>query len=275
MFDDINAYFHENVWTTYKSYSKGHKIPQAGVSELLKLSINFATVLFHLKEHIPKEKQKSKKQLVSICSDYKLLADVVNVSKHKTITNDFPLISRAENIYEEIVITEYTDNLGTFNHIENRVCIKLDDGSEHNFHDIIINVLNMWLVELNQIGVIGLVKPIKLRKTRLPRRSKHSGKLNFSAIQRVRFKQTLKMQKYNYDKRCIEPIDLTGSQFKMNVYAPVHECTLTLKKPDSGEEIIINISLTLEQKQQLTKFTNDSDRLLFLMKLAKEQGRVF
>lgn len=264
----------KTFWTSFKTYSKRHNIPRAGISENLKLSINYATVLNHLKEHIPKEKQKTKKKLLEICPDYKLLADVVNVSKHKNISNDSPLVSRAENIYEAIVITEYKDKHGPFRHIENTVCVKLDDGSERILHDILINVLNMWLVELNQLGIIGSKKPIKLMTARLPRRSTNSGKLNFSIIQGVRFTQVMKMQKYNYDKRCIEPIDITNSQFKLNIYASLFECSLTLKKPDNNEDITVTISMTQKQKDKLKKLTNDNDRLVFFKKLAKEQGRI-
>lgn len=274
MFDDINAYFHENVWITYKSYSKKHNIRSAGISEYLKLSINFATVLYHLREHIPKEKQKTKKQLIEICPDYKLLADIVNASKHNNISNDSPLISRAEDIYEAIVITEYKDKLGPFRHIEIIVYVKLNDGSERILHDILINVLNMWLVELNQLGIIGTIEPVKMKNARLPRRSKYSDKLNFSAIQGVRFRQVIKMQKYNYDKRCIEPINLIDNQIKMNIYAQVFECSLTLIKHDKNDEITITISMTQEQKDKLEKLANDNDRLVYLLKLAREQGRI-
>ena len=114
MFDDLHAYFHENVLDTYANYLKTRKSGKSGKSHDLKSAINIATILYHLREQIPEKQRINYDELALHCPDYKLLGNIVNATKHKKINKHNPQISSAENIYEQIVRTEYEDKKGKF-----------------------------------------------------------------------------------------------------------------------------------------------------------------
>ena len=112
MFDDIAAYFYENIWNSYKTYLKVRRTFKAGLSNDLKSAVNLAGALYHLREHIPDHLRKSVEDISNICPDYKLLEAIANASKHKTLTRGNPQLNDASNIYEQIIITEFKDNEG-------------------------------------------------------------------------------------------------------------------------------------------------------------------
>lgn len=201
MYDDLKSYFVENILMLLKEYLKIKKSLKLATSNDLRTAINLSSALFHFREHFPSESKKSRRVIGDNCSDYNLLGDVVNASKHKTIDNNNPIVSDAKNIYEEIVSTKYIDNLGEYNHIEKTVIVKLNDGSERDLHEININVLNMWIRELKSLGILENTLEHKYKSNRIPRRNKNSGKLHMCAMQNLRFGARFKVQQYNYNTK--------------------------------------------------------------------------
>jgi len=61
MFDDITAYFHENILISYLEYTKVKKSGVSGQSKDLRTALNAASALHHLREHIPAQHKKIKK----------------------------------------------------------------------------------------------------------------------------------------------------------------------------------------------------------------------
>lgn len=110
MYDDLKSYFVENILMLLKEYLKIKKSLKFATSNDLRTAINLSSALFHFREHFPSESKKSRREIGDNCSDYNLLGDVVNASKHKTIDNNNPIVSDAKNIYEEIVSTKYVED---------------------------------------------------------------------------------------------------------------------------------------------------------------------
>lgn len=276
MFDDLSAHFHENVWESYKNFVESKKSIKAGKSRDLRLAINAATALYHLREHIPQHLRKSRAKLAKLCPDYDLLGDVVNAAKHGVLTQGNPQIVSAEDIFERVTSTLYKDEQGDYWHGEKSVFVKLRDSSERDLYVVLTNVVNMWLKELQDLGVIGYVKPIEIKDEGIPPRSSESGAapLDLEIIQGVRFIQHARFQKYNYETGAIEPFDLTGGEVTFRVYKPSYELTVTLVNEQTGKEVTKTISLSEEQSQQFSKLENDEEQQSFLEKIADEQDLV-
>lgn len=189
MFDDLSAHFHENVWESYQNFAEAKKSIKAGKSRDLRLAINAATALYHLREHIPQHLRKSRAKLAKLCPDYDLLGDVVNAAKHSILTQGNPQIVSAEDIFEQVTSTLYKDEQGDYWHGEKSVFVKLKDGSVRDLYEVLTNVLNMWLKELQGLGVIGYIKPIEIKDEGILPRSSESGAapLDLEIIQGVRF----------------------------------------------------------------------------------------
>ncbi len=114
MFDDLAAYFHENVVSSYVAYLEVRNNESFGISKNLRAVIIAATALFHLREHVPAPHKKSRSAVAKACPDYNILGDVVNVSKHRALDRGQPQFKTAEDVYEITVITQYEDENGPY-----------------------------------------------------------------------------------------------------------------------------------------------------------------
>ena len=76
VFDDLRAYFYENVVATFNAYFEVKRNGLYGASRDLRAAIVAATALYHLREHIPTAHQESRAELAQICPDYDLLGDI-------------------------------------------------------------------------------------------------------------------------------------------------------------------------------------------------------
>ena len=171
MFDDIHAYFHENVVAAYMQYKEARDNPRAGCSNDLRLAMSAATALYHFREHLPPQHIRTRRQLASVCLDYDLLGDIVNAGKHRHVTHGTPQITSAEKIYELVVITEYRDEKGRYLHNEKVVNVDLDNGTSRDLFEILTNVINMWLSELNSMGIMINPNFFPLPSNAIPSRS--------------------------------------------------------------------------------------------------------
>lgn len=275
MFDNFEAYFFENVWDTYKKLEKSRKTIKVGISSDLRISLTSASALFHLREHLPVTKSQSYASIVHRCSDYELLGDVVNASKHNTITQKKnPLINGASDISEVLFYTKYQDDKGEYRHLEKAVIIKLKDGTERDLFEVMTNVLNMWLQLLYNLGLIRYVKPKDIRRKGLPKRTKNTGKLNFEILPGLRWGFKMRWQQYNYESGQIEPEDLSGRTYALNIYEPTYTVTLTHKDEKTGCECSYSIKINEKEKKQLENFKTDQQRFEFIIKKGIEQGMI-
>jgi hypothetical protein len=143
LFDNVHAYFYENVLACYNEYEDRRSESKTGLSIDLRKAIVAATALFHFREHLPKQYKKSREEFAKSCLDYDLLGDICNASKHNSLTKHWKYLNSSESIKEIIELTKFNDSLGDYFFQEKIICIKLIDNSERDLFDILTKVLNM------------------------------------------------------------------------------------------------------------------------------------
>jgi hypothetical protein len=272
MFDDLKAQFFEGIIEPYQEYVRVRNTSESGLNKDLRNAIDVATALYHFREHFPQQQQKTRSQLAQICPDYDLLGDVVNASKHGNLTRGTPQITSAQDIYEEVRITQYEDQQGEYWGSAKDVVVELQDGSHRDLYTIITNVVNMWIDELHGIGIISDNQKFSVGNRDIPPRMSESGAstLDLRMLQGVRFKQRMRVQKYNYQTGQIEPVDLSGYNAKMRIYTPQYSVDVELKDQSTGDIVKKTINLTEEQSQEFFRLTDETEQQAFLAKLAND-----
>ena len=183
MFDDFEAYFHENVMDSYRNYAKAKRRKIVEKSSDLRFALIAGSALYHLREHLPNNKKQSFSSIVQLCPDYELLGDIVNASKHKILTQRRnSLIHSADDLTEEVISTTYKDRKGEYQHIEKEIFVKLKNGTERIVFEVLTNVMNMWQDFLYKLELIKKIEPITINKEKVPRRTKNSGRLDLRPI---------------------------------------------------------------------------------------------
>jgi len=273
MFDDFVAYFYENVVVAYEEYERTRESNTAGRSKDLRLAINAATSLYHLREHIPEPHHFSRQQLAQMSADYDLLGDVVDASKHNELSRPNRRINSAKDICEELTLTQYQDDKGHFWHSEKTITVRLEDGTTRDLFDMMTNVLNMWCDILHDLGVLNKKHYFTVKKIAPPLRRSESGasQLDLEIIQGVRFSQRLRLQKYNYGTGEVEPFNLEGFHVRGRIYKPA-SLDIILRNDETGKEFKRTIELSQEETLQLEKLESDEQRTSFLSDLAKRKN---
>lgn len=270
MFDDLAGYFHENVIATFKEYKDQRSLPSSGTNRDVRLAIAAATALYHFREHIPASHQKSRTEISRTCPDYNLLGDIVNAAKHRKITRGSPTIVSADEIYEEVVSTEYIDDKGPYRHVEKVVTVKFLDGSTRDLYDILVNVLNMWIDDLGIIGISPVPQHVPPVSLAIPKRTE-ARRLDLVIQKGLRFHQNYRLQRYNYDTDRIEPIDLTGCDVKFKIYKPEYSIDLELKNDKTGERLTKTVKLTEKEALKLHQLETEDEKHSFIEKLIKRK----
>lgn len=273
VFDDVAAYFYESVVTSYLEYDSARRQDLLGQSRDLRLAINAATTLYHFREHIPEKLRKDRKTIAESCPDYLLLGDVVNAAKHGKLTRGNPSIESAQDIFEELLSTQYRDNDGDYWDTRKVVTIKLVDGSQRVLHEVLTNVLNFWSQELGAIGVIAKELHFENEKQVVPPRRSESGAfpLNLEIVQGVRFQMKNRLLKYNPATGEAEPFDLTGAEMHMEVRRPA-QLTVVLRNGKTGKEFTRTIEVADNLWAEFQKLGSEEERRLFVSKLANERN---
>jgi hypothetical protein len=272
MFDDLAAFFHENVVTAFTDYAKTKKEEPHGRSRDLRAAITAATALYHLREHVPTKFRKSREQIAKLCPDYDLLGDIVNAAKHRELKKGTPQINSAEDVFELTVVTRYEDDQGEYSDTNKLVVVKLKDGSERDVSEVLTNVINFWGQELTKHQVLPRFKPFPLPVppgSRPLTRADAKQRLDQEIIRGVRFKHMLRLQKYNSTTGKSEPIDLTGSQVHYRIYKPAYSIDIELTGP-AGEKVKTAFDLTDEQSMKWHEIETDEERRAFVQALVKE-----
>lgn len=277
MFDDIAAYYHENVVSAYIDYRERKKSDTAGCSKDVRRAVIAASALFHLREHLPTNIRPSRTATERACPEYGLLADIVNATKHKTITKNtphgLPLVTDATQISEQIIVTEYQDEEGLFRFSEKVVVVKLTNGSERDLFEVLTIVLNYWEKHLYSSGILTNLRTFSFAATTQPKTRKEceENQLNFELVRGHRFHQSMRLQRYNYVTKSIEPIDLTGSQIEFRIYKPNFIINLSLKHNESGTEFKKTITLSDEENNEILNLKTDEEKQSYINSLPAAQ----
>lgn len=274
MFDDLAGLFYESVEPAYRFYAE-NRDTEAGRNRLLRAAVEAATALFHFREHLPEGLARTRSQAVLECPDYRLIADVTNVAKHRTLTRNTsegpPLVSAADAIHELIVITRYEDEAGEYSDARVQVVVDCDDGVTRNLDQAIVSVLNYWGGILSASGAAPYVPrhPVDEPGSRfIARADAHS--IDFEIVQGLRFKSRCQIRKFDAAKGSSSPVDLTGAKLNFNMYRPyVFEFTAT--PSTGGPGFTFSLELTPEQSLAYRALKTDDERTEFLKAIAGER----
>ncbi len=269
MFNDLATYFYHAVVGDFEDYLDGLKSTTSGMSRDVRKAVASAEALYHFREHLPTSSSLTRRQIAtSYCSDYDLLGDVVNAIKHKEVTHSpNPKFKFAKDIVEQIVITFYEDAEGEYKHVEKAVAINLTDGTTKNLEEVLVNVMNFWQNYLQSIGIIHNKKSYSISSSSQPklRVECNDGKMDIELIQGLPFTQTCLLQKYDYSTGKVEPIDLTGSDFRMNIYKPpVYEVSFSITKDKTGEVFQKTVNLSESETEHLKRLKTEEELRAYL-----------
>lgn len=273
--ETLLRYFHENVLRSYTDYKAASDKRSAGRGNDLYLAKKSAENLYHFREHLPNKP--GYKAIKSKCSDYQLVRDITNASKHKEFNkpkpgDDPPLIKDINSVYECLISTTYKDSEGEFKDSHKGVFIKLLDGTERDFFEIATNVVNMWCAELNAMGVIETPKKFEYARRKEPltrSESDMSFDLNFERAAPAQF--IMKMMKYNYEKQSLEPEDISDKNFKFSIYdKDTYIAEARLVGPD--EYVSFEIKLSDKEVKEFQSYRTDEERQVVFFEKAISQG---
>jgi hypothetical protein len=258
MFDDLSAYFYENVRVAYQEFKERLAEPRAGRSVDLRLAVAACEALFHLREHLPDTHPLSRVEVEVRCPDLALVGDIANVSKHRNVTrptpHGAPLVSSASQLKEVMCMTQYEDAEGEYRCISKQVVAELADGSLADVMHALTNVLNFWESYLTEIGVLktATVHAYDDGLGFRPRPLNAAGP-TLEVIQGVRFRQTLRLMKFNPDTGRAEPMPLPeGTQVEMQMRErPRHQVDISLRHDQSGRKFTRTVTLTLDESEAL------------------------
>lgn len=273
MFDDFNAFYGENVVDTYVAYRDTSNDGVAGRSRDLREAVVAASALFHLREHLPSAHVITRSQAESLCPDYALLGDLVNAAKHASVTRNTPhgkpLVARASDLRERILLIEYEDHEGIYRFHQKQVIVKLSDGTERNLLDVLTNVLNFWETKLAADGVLKSARSFKHDNSPRYRTREEcsTSKLNFEVVQGRRFMQSMQLLRWNPVAARADPIDLKGGKLHFNIYKPKYDFEIALTHETSGREFKTTVKLTEEESQIIASLESEAERTAYASEL--------
>lgn len=171
-------------------------------------------------------------------------------------------------------MTEYQDDKGIYRIAEKRIHVKLDDGTIKILHECLDSVRSMWWDELVSLSVINSSSPISKETHTYPPLREHEGEtalLDLRLRQGERFKQSMILQRFNYETMRAEPIDLTGCQVSGGIHKPSHVIDFSLKNETTGDVLTETIELT-EENQKLLELKSKDEVQSFLEQVACSKG---
>ena len=256
MFDDLHAYFHENVRATYREFKERLAEPNVGKSMDLRLAVRMCEALFHLREHLPIAHPLSRADAEARCPDLALLGDIANVSKHAAVTrhtpHGAPLVTSAKQLEEVMNITQYEDAEGEYRCFSKQVVANLADGTIADVMRALTNGLNFWESYLAGIGVLkaATVHAYDDGLGFRPRPPNEVGP-TMEILRGVRFRQVMHWMKYNPETRRAELMSPPeGIQVRIRE-RPRYQVDLTLRHDQSGREVTRTVVLTADETEAL------------------------
>lgn len=273
MFDTLATYYHENVVSAFIEYRDKSLDKVAGKSRDLRAALAAATALFHFREYLPQPEAPSRTAVEGACPDYMILGDIVNAAKHKKVTkttpHGTPLVIDASQLSELILITEFEDGIGTYQHVQKTVIVRFADGSERYLLDIFTNVLNYWEQHLKTIGTLTTARTFTCDTLgRYRTRNECSGnKLDFEMLREARSKQVIRLLRFNQNTGEAEAIDLTGVNARLKIFQPKYDLDVCLTHKASGNEYQTTIFLTEDESLTLANLSSEAERQAFVASL--------
>lgn len=278
--EKLYATFHDTVLVPYTEYKTLRKERKAGRQADLNAARMAATAAYHFREHLPKRYKKSHPAMTALCTDFSLLGDVVNALKHGILTKGTPQIAGADDIREQIVHTIYRDEEGEYYDIKKSIEITLKDGTTRELFDVLTNVVNMWIDFLQAAGISGKATKFPVEdRNQIISRAAADMRMDLVITQGIAVEKGFKIQKYNYEKRLPEPVDLTGSRFSFSVYDPAKiktEVAIQAISPE-GKQYVGSVELDAEENREFFLLKDDvqpNARDAFIQKIMQRRGEL-
>jgi hypothetical protein len=258
MFDNLHAYFYENVRVAYRELKERLAESRAGRSIDLRLAVRACEALFHLREHLPEDHALSRSEAEAKCPDLALVGDIANVSKHRTVTrptpHGVPLVTSANQLQEIMNMVQYVDEKGEYMCLSKQVVAKLADGTLADVMRALTNVLNFWEGYLAEIGVLKkAIAHTYDDGLGFRPRPPNAARPTFEILQGVRFDQTLRLMKFNSNTGLAEPMQFTeGTEARMRIRKqPQYKVDISLRHRKNGREFMRTITLTEDESEAL------------------------
>jgi hypothetical protein len=155
---------------------------------------------------------------------------------------------------ELLNITQYEDTDGEYRCVSKQVVAELADGTLADVMRAVTNVLSFWESYLAEIGVLkaATVHAYDDGLGFRPRPPNDVGP-TMEILKGVRFRQVMRLMKYNPDTRRAEPVALPeGTQVNMFIRErPRYQVDITLRHDQSGREFTRTVVLTADETDLL------------------------
>ncbi|NBC03543.1 MAG: hypothetical protein GVY20_07545 [Bacteroidetes bacterium] len=269
--EKLAAFFHKQVVLTYQEFIDHLKSGRRGASKDLRLGLLAAVNVYHFREHLEGELYLDREEVIRECADYALLRDVADVAKHRNLDRNSAILKSASAIQEMLIITIYEDEFGEYKNYEKVVQLRLPHNETRRLDKVLTEVMIFWDSHLRQHGVPLLETNFKYEeKTQPLTREQCSEHGPDSVLIRGLFEDfALQLRKYNYEKNIIEPVNLTGSKLKFQIFDPKYEIDIKLIHDETGEEITRTIVLNPDDAKEFEKLESDEERSKFIQNLPK------
>jgi len=271
VFDDLAAYFHENVLESYMRFLNHLAGAESGFSEDLRNALAAASAVFHLREHLPESHRPTRAEVAQECPAYDILGDVVNASKHGKLTRSPRHIAGPDCIEEITETTKYRDHAGVYFHSRRRVVVTTLDGREHDLAELLTGAINFWLTKLADLGILPRRPPFQPPFTQeAPSRAQaEAQKQHLLMRQGVRFRMKERLLEYDYETRTAKPWHVDKSEYRF--WRPCR-AELRAENPRTGHAFTIPIELSEAEEESLEQLDNDADRQRLIHEIAVRQG---
>jgi hypothetical protein len=274
MSEEFEANFYHRVKEPYEAYLAIKNKPESGRRRDIRAATEAATALYHLREQLPPEHQHSWSRYAQMCSDYGLLRDVVDTTKHGRLVDQTRAICNPGQIEEFIVVTEYEDESGPYKHADKSVRLNLTDGSIRDLLDVLTAVMNFWQDELHALGLINRMKNYQLpaRVQPLRREDCNGGEMGLAAVQGFAFKQSFALQRHNRSTGRLEPIDLTGANLEIGIFKSQYCLDVTATQNGTGKKVTRTVSLSEVEWHHIQSLHTAHEQSAYLLTLPQARA---
>jgi len=98
-----------------------------------------------------------------------------------------------------------------------------------------------------------------------------ANRLDFELVRGQRFRQLMRLLRFNNKTGKAEPIDLTDSKLNFRIYHPRSEVDISLTHNASGEEFKKTIALTEDESTALSRLSTEAERQAYVNGLSAAQ----
>jgi hypothetical protein len=210
MYTNINRFFVEGPLAEFELFKKAYQSKNFGMHNDIRLAINSAVAFYHFHEfvfhevnEINAEFKNSAAYSQSIIESFPgfiFVRDIANVSKHSTLDRGNPKISKADQLKEYIIITEYEDEKGDYRIATKAIVAMTDDSKEIDIYKLLAYTRYFRLNELFLLKIL-LEKPSEpnFEPKEIPVRESENGAaiMNLTSMQNVEFGMEMRVVKHN------------------------------------------------------------------------------